>query len=141
MFSSAWPLATGWLGCSSRECANMRPSIHHLLLGGIIAATPAAAQTPFQGLQQAQTNLLAQQAQAGLLSRQSPLAPAQGVVQALPNLVGPDRMVNRQGTATESEGGPVAVGPLGDGDRAAGATAVFGASLFTREATAVSDAP
>ncbi|WP_052214551.1 polysaccharide biosynthesis/export family protein [Belnapia sp. F-4-1] len=42
---------------------------------------------------------------------------------------------------TESEGGPVAIGPLGDGQRGAGVTAVFGASLFTREATAVSGAP
>ncbi|WP_431268725.1 polysaccharide biosynthesis/export family protein [Dankookia sp. P2] len=50
-------------------------------------------------------------------------------------------MLNRTGTETQSEGGPVAVGPLGDGSRVAGATAVFGASLFTREATAVSDAP
>ena len=42
---------------------------------------------------------------------------------------------------TQAEGGPVAAGPLGDGQRMGGATAVFGASLFTREATAVSDAP
>jgi protein involved in polysaccharide export with SLBB domain len=71
----------------------------------------------------------------------APLAPSQGVAQALPNLVGPDRVLNRMGTATQSEGGPTAVGPLGDGSRTAGASAVFGAALFTREATAVSDAP
>ena len=48
----------------------------------------------------------------------------------------------RQGEATEAESGATAALPLGEMPRNAGSsTAVFGASLFTREATAVSDAP
>lgn len=62
-------------------------------------------------------------------------------LQTLPSLVTPDTVVTRQGQVTQSEGGPVAAGPLGDAQRTAGATAIFGASLFTREATAVTDAP
>ncbi|MCB4824072.1 polysaccharide biosynthesis/export family protein [Roseicella aerolata] len=97
-----------------------------LLIAGLLVSGAAAAQTPMQMLQQRGA---------------AALAPSQGVVQTLPNLVAPDRVLNRAGTETQSEGGPVAVGPLGDGARTPGATAVFGASLFTREATAVSDAP
>ncbi|MFZ4410553.1 MAG: polysaccharide biosynthesis/export family protein, partial [Paracraurococcus sp.] len=106
-----------------------------LLLAGLLVGGAATAQTPFQNLQQSQAAALLGARPGGAL------APSQGVVQALPNLVGPDRMLNRQGTETQSEGGPVAVGPLGDGSRVAGASAVFGAALFTRDATAVSDAP
>ena len=52
------------------------------------------------------------------------------------------RATSRMGDATEAEAGAIAVTPLGDPNRAAGvATAVFGASLFTRDAAAVSDAP
>src|SRR3954452_15169661 len=83
-----------------------------------------------------------QQAQQLLnLRPATPFGATQGAVQTLPSLVSPDRVVSRTGTETQAEGGPVAGGPLGDGSRAAGAMAVFGAALFTREATAVSDAP
>jgi protein involved in polysaccharide export with SLBB domain len=52
------------------------------------------------------------------------------------------RATSRIGDATEAEAGAIAVTPLGDPNRPAGvATAVFGASLFTRDAAAVSDAP
>jgi len=113
----------------------MRPELRALLACTLLAAAPAVAQTPFQALQ-------AQQQGFALGGRPAiPLAPSQGVVQALPSLVSPDRVLNRAGTETQSEGGPVAIGPLGDGSRSPGATAVFGAALFTREATAVSDAP
>jgi protein involved in polysaccharide export with SLBB domain len=91
----------------------------------VLLAGPALAQTPFQAMQQRQ-----------MLSQQPP-----GAAQPTPNLLAPDRIISRAGQVTQSEGGPVASGPLGDGQRLAGATAVFGASLFTREATAVSDAP
>ncbi|GGC41827.1 capreomycidine hydroxylase [Siccirubricoccus deserti] len=106
----------------------------------LLATLPGAAwaQTPIQMIQQ---NRLLQQQQQVLQSQQADRANTGPTVQTLPNLVAPDRVLNRVGSETQSEGGPVAVGPLGDGSRAAGATAVFGASLFTREATAVSDAP
>ncbi|MDO9707384.1 polysaccharide biosynthesis/export family protein [Paracraurococcus lichenis] len=107
----------------------MRPRFSTVLVAVALAGGGASAQTPMQVLQQ-------RAAQSVI-----PSAPNQGVVQALQSLVGQDRVVSRAGTETASEGGPVAIGPLGDGSRAAGATAVFGASLFTREATAVSDAP
>lgn len=101
------------------------------VLGAVlVAASPGFAQSPMQWLQQRQSAVL-----------NAPLVPTTPAMQALGNLVTPDSTVSRPGTTTESEGGPVAVGPLGDGSRAAGATAVFGASLFTREATSVSDAP
>lgn len=104
-------------------------------LAAVLAiAAPASAQTPMQILQQAQSAAL-----NSLTARsQDASTPA---VQAVQNLVEPDRVVSRPGTTTQSEGGPVAYGPLGDANRAMGATAVFGASLFTREATSVSDAP
>ncbi|MFC7474406.1 polysaccharide biosynthesis/export family protein [Dankookia sp. GCM10030260] len=113
----------------------MHRKLGFLVAAGLLAAAGAGAQTPFQSLQQMQTNSLLGPRPGGAL------APSQGVTQSLPNLVGPDRVLNRTGSETQSEGGPVAVGPLGDGSRVAGATAVFGASLFTREASAVSDAP
>lgn len=61
----------------------------------------------------------------------------------LPDLLGRnDTVIERQGSATAAEGGPVAVGPLGDPTRVAGpATVVFGASLFTRGAPAPTDTP
>ena len=108
----------------------MRPDIAGFILGCVLGAVPALAQTPSQQLQAAQ-----------LLNGSGAAVASRGVVQTLPNLVGQDQVVNRAGTETQSEGGPVAVGPLGDGDRVAGASAVFGASLFTRDATTVSDAP
>ncbi len=68
----------------------------------------------------------------------------QGPANALPNLLnaGDQISTTRQGTATAAEGGPTAVGPIGDPSRAPGpATVVFGASLFTRGAPAPSDTP
>ncbi len=53
-----------------------------------------------------------------------------------------DPVIQRQGTATAAEGGPTAVGPLGEPGRVAGpATAVFGATLFTRGIPARTEAP
>jgi protein involved in polysaccharide export with SLBB domain len=50
--------------------------------------------------------------------------------------------MQRLGTATAAEGGPIAVGPLGDPSRMAGpATAVFGATLFSRGAPGPTEAP
>jgi protein involved in polysaccharide export with SLBB domain len=74
------------------------------------------------------------------------LAPRGGLFGSAPPvlsqaLVPPDQTTSRPGQTTEAEGGPVAVGPLGDPARGTSPTAVFGASLFTREATTVSDAP
>ena len=114
-----------------------------LIAVALLAGLPAAAQTPFQTLQASQQQQLLNQSAAGLAAQGRPgiAAPSTGLVQTLPTLLGSERVTSRAGQVTESEGGPVAIGPLGDGQRAAGVTAVFGASLFTREATAVSDAP
>lgn len=123
----------------------MRPEALLRLLAAalpLLAAQPARAQSTLQSYQQVQQQLLQQQTQAGAAARQAQqLAPSGGIIQTLPGLLGQDRLVARPGEVTQSEGGPIAVGPLGDGQRAAGVTAVFGASLFTRDATAVSDAP
>lgn len=72
-----------------------------------------------------------------------PVTPSTRSVQQLQQLQAaqPDRTLNRQGEATQSEGGPTAAGALGDVGRSNAATAIFGAALFTREATATSDAP
>jgi len=60
----------------------------------------------------------------------------------LPNLLGQDRTTVREGSATEAEGGPTIIAPLGEVDRRAGPpTAVFGSTLFTRPVTLSSDAP
>lgn len=74
--------------------------------------------------------------------------PQQGPVAApgpaLEALIGRNDMSNtqRQGSATAAEGGPVVAGPLGDPTRMPGpATAVFGATLFTRGASFTSEAP
>ncbi|MGG5823015.1 polysaccharide biosynthesis/export family protein [Falsiroseomonas sp. HW251] len=70
----------------------------------------------------------------------SGVGPAPGV-DALLNRNDPLNM-NRVGAATAAEAGAIAVGPLGDPNRIAGpATAVFGASLFTRGAPSPTDAP
>jgi protein involved in polysaccharide export with SLBB domain len=109
----------------------MRPSCRGLLaaLLFLAAGIPAAfAQSGMLLLQQAQ-NQLAQQ------------TPAQAQAQQLPSLTGNDRIRNRVGSETEAEGGPLAVAPLGEADRRLGVSAVFGAQLFTRDATAISDAP
>ncbi|WP_426954483.1 polysaccharide biosynthesis/export family protein [Muricoccus radiodurans] len=48
----------------------------------------------------------------------------------------------RVGTTTEAEGGPVVSGPLGEPARRPGPSqTVFGASLFTRAATTITDTP
>ncbi len=61
---------------------------------------------------------------------------------ALPNLLPSDIATSRQGSTTAAEGGPSVAGPLGEQQRAAGpATAVFGATLFTRSAASSTTAP
>lgn len=139
------------------------------ILAGIAAlAAPARAQTPMQAIQQQQQQQQIQQAQQALQRQQleqqqqqqqqampptqsftAPLTGPRGLAltpgapptYTLPNLVAPERIISRPGEVTQSEGGPVASGPLGESARGMGATAVFGASLFTREATAITDAP
>jgi protein involved in polysaccharide export with SLBB domain len=107
---------------------------------GWAQSTPDTLQQQFiQQSQQAQQQ--AQQAPPSQASTVYPLQTTPRGVQTLPSLLGQDRVVSRPGQVTQSEGGPVASGPLGDGQRPVGVTAVFGASLFTRDATAVSDAP
>jgi protein involved in polysaccharide export with SLBB domain len=67
-----------------------------------------------------------------------PFAPR---VQTVPQLVSPDRVLARPGDVTQAEGGPITQAPLGDAGRPPGASAIFGAALFTRDGTALSDAP
>lgn len=103
-----------------------------LAAAALCLAGPAAAQQPMP------TTAFS----APLAARPGfPLVPMQPRVQTLPGLAAPDRMLSRPGEVTQAEGGPVAAAPLGDAGRPGGATAIFGASLFTRDATAVSDAP
>jgi protein involved in polysaccharide export with SLBB domain len=109
-----------------------RPALVGLLLA---LAAPAFAQ---QQLQTFPTNNF----QAPTLVRPGfPTVPMAPRVQTVPQLIAPDRMISRQGDVTQAEGGPVVQGPLGDAGRPAGASAIFGAALFTRDATAVTDAP
>ncbi len=102
-----------------------------LALGGFLAAAPTglAQNAPSQNL------LLNQLNQPGGI--------AGGAAGSSVNrAAGGARATSRIGDATEAEAGAIAVTPLGDPNRPAGvATAVFGASLFTRDAAAVSDAP
>jgi protein involved in polysaccharide export with SLBB domain len=74
--------------------------------------------------------------------------PAQGLPppvfdqRSLADMPGQQRGLERRGSATQAEGGPTLVAPLGDQQRLAGpATAVFGATLFTQTPQASSDAP
>jgi len=135
-----------------------------LACAALLGMPAARAQTPMQAIQQQQQQQQIQQAQQALqrqqleqqgqappttsftapvpgTSRGLGLVPGAPPTYTLPNLVGPERILVRPGEVTQSEGGPVASRPLGEDGRAAGATAVFGASLFTREATALTDAP
>lgn len=99
------------------------------LLGLMALAAPAAAQNSVGGIVPVQPSGI-----VGFGSTAQPAAPNRAV--------GGGRATSRVGDATEAEAGAQAVAPLGDPNRASGtATTVFGASLFTREATATSDAP
>ena len=62
---------------------------------------------------------------------------------ALPALTAGDFIsTTRAGSATAAEGGPIAVGPIGEPGRFPGpATVVFGSALFTRGGAAASDTP
>lgn len=120
---------------------------HKLILLGLLLAGPSLAQTPMQSLQAQQQAQQAQQSQLPLQpgapipgNPSYPTSPTARVVPGL-SLLLPDRTLSRTGTETQAEGGPIVAGPLGDGNRAAGVTAVFGAALFTREATTITDAP
>jgi protein involved in polysaccharide export with SLBB domain len=68
--------------------------------------------------------------------------PMIGNLQSLLGSTGDNISTSRAGTATAAEGGPVAVGPIGDPARAAGpATVVFGAALFTRAPPSATETP
>jgi protein involved in polysaccharide export with SLBB domain len=101
------------------------------LLAALLLAPAALAQVSAPGV-------------PGRALMRGPLPPsAQGApgADALLNQNDPTTML-RQGTATAAEGGPTAVGPLGDPNRIAGpATAVFGATLFNRAAPSPLEAP
>ncbi|UPG72859.1 polysaccharide biosynthesis/export family protein [Roseomonas gilardii subsp. gilardii] len=108
-----------------------------------LSLTAAGAQTLPQMLQQSQQTV--GQAVPGRLSGQSAngggadnsLAPSQ-----IDRLLGNETQINREGSATEAEGGANATGPLAEPDRFPGPTrAVFGASLFTRNSPSAIDAP
>ena len=67
----------------------MHRKLGFLIAAGLLASAGATAQTPMQSLQQMQSGALLG-ARPGVT-----LAPSQGVTQTLPNLVGPDRVLNR----------------------------------------------
>lgn len=70
-------------------------------------------------------------------------ATAAGQGLGLPALSAGDMIsTSRAGSATAAEGGPIAVGPIGEPGRFPGpATVVFGSALFTRGGPAASDSP
>jgi len=106
-----------------------------LTLAALLTASPTLAQVMPPNIPGRM--LMRQQAPTG---QQSTNQMQQGV-DALLDRNDPTTM-QRQGSATAAEGGPVAVGPLGDPGRIAGpATAVFGATLFTRGAPSPLEAP
>ena len=120
----------------------MRPRLGVLLLTGLLAGPLAATGARAQQDAASQAQLPGSTFTAPLQNRPGfPLVPFAPRVQTLPQLVSPDRVLARPGEVTQSEGGPVVSGPLGDAGRPAGASAIFGAALFTRDATALSDAP
>ena len=118
----------------------MLPKSWRPALAGLLAvlALPAPAPAQTDQTQQFPNSTF----QAPLQNRPGfPTVPLAPRVQTVPQLIAPDRTVSRQGENTQAEGGPVVQGPLGDAGRPAGASAIFGASLFTRDATAITDAP
>ncbi|MGX9962104.1 polysaccharide biosynthesis/export family protein [Roseomonas sp. F4] len=78
----------------------------------------------------------------GLPTGQAVRGPQVGTLPALLGSAADTITTSRAGSATAAEGGPTAVGPIGDPARAAGpATVVFGAALFTRAPASATDAP
>lgn len=74
----------------------------------------------------------------------TPVAPPTQALEqrSLIDIPGAQRGTQRPGQATQAEGGPTIVVPLGEQSRVPGpATAVFGASLFTNQPAMSSDAP
>lgn len=113
-----------------------------LLLGAALfqAWTGVAAAQPMRGTPQAAPP--SQPAQS--VPQGSPQGAQPGAAAGVEGLIGRNDMIStqRQGTATAAEGGPVVVGPLGDPGRIPGpATAVFGATLFTRGTPSPTEAP
>jgi protein involved in polysaccharide export with SLBB domain len=115
-----------------------------LLLAGVIGqAGTAFSQVPPSTLGQAtQAQLQAQQPGAVLSAPVSPPAlPGGGGIGALLNRGDPITL-QRSGSTTAAEGGPIANGPIGDPNRPTGpATVVFGSSLFARGAATSADTP
>jgi protein involved in polysaccharide export with SLBB domain len=106
-----------------------------LMLGALSLAAPASAQLRPPGL-------AGPAATPTPPAQQAPQAP--GNVSTVPQLLNSSDPITeqRRGQATAAEGGPVAAGPIGDPFRTAGpATAVFGASLFTRAISSPLDTP
>ncbi|ONG57066.1 polysialic acid transport protein KpsD [Pseudoroseomonas deserti] len=81
-------------------------------------------------------------AQSPTLSSPSPALQSQGTggAMSLPQLLPGSEMTNRAGTTTEAEAGATVAGPLTEPHRQPGPSrAVFGASLFARNAPSASD--
>jgi protein involved in polysaccharide export with SLBB domain len=110
-----------------------------LLAAAFSLAMPAAAQIRPPGL--AGPAATPTPPMAATPPQATPPAGAPGAVPQLLNNNDPI-IEQRRGQATAAEGGPVAFGPIGDPTRPAGpATAVFGASLFTRGPTPPTETP
>jgi protein involved in polysaccharide export with SLBB domain len=101
----------------------------------LLLAAPAFAQ-PQQQQQQQQQGGQAPLSPPALPAPRSPITSGIGLGALLPDI----NPLARTGAATEAEGGPVVIAPLGELDRTAGTpTAVFGATLFTRRAETPSE--
>ncbi|WP_235951954.1 polysaccharide biosynthesis/export family protein [Falsiroseomonas algicola] len=118
--------------------ARRAPGAACLLLAGLMLLPAVArAQVSAPSLPSRTTTSTAPAAPAPTTA--APSGPSGGI----PALNAGDMIsTSRAGSATAAEGGPIAVGPIGEPGRRAGpATVVFGASLFTRGSPAASDTP
>jgi protein involved in polysaccharide export with SLBB domain len=121
----------------------MRPGFLAGLIALALGGTTAFAQAPGQQPPPAQAPVAAPALPgAGTTGIVIPgrSAPAPGIE----GLLGRNDPITtlRQGSSTAAEGGPIAIAPLGDPGRPAGpATAVFGATLFSRGVPSPTDTP
>jgi protein involved in polysaccharide export with SLBB domain len=113
------------------------------LLHGVAVLAPAGAQQRGSVPTMPAPAAGAPQGQSGTAPQGQGMPPGQAAPPA-DALLGRNDPINTQrlGTATAAEGGPIALGPLGDPVRPVGpATAVFGATLFSRGMPGPTEAP
>ncbi|WP_245761916.1 polysaccharide biosynthesis/export family protein [Falsiroseomonas stagni] len=126
---------------TARRAATKVPALARwLLAAALLLPTAPQAQVSAPSLPSTRSTSGATTAPA---TGQQTSAPAAGQGLSLPALSAGDMIsTSRAGSATAAEGGPIAVGPIGEPGRSPGpATVVFGSALFTRGGPAASDTP